>query len=81
MRKLKQISGDSIKILGTQGDDIRTLGGISQGGVIIIDGTDDYNELKNKPMIENHILQGNKTFEDLGLSCISNLELALLFRK
>lgn len=30
-------------------------------------GTDDYNKLKNKPQIETVELEGNKTFEELGL--------------
>lgn len=30
-------------------------------------GTDNYNELRNKPSINNTILQGNKTANDLGL--------------
>lgn len=38
-------------------------------------GATDYNELTNKPSIESVILTGNKTFEDLGLENISNIEL------
>ena len=80
MRTLRQVEGDSIHILGTSGDQPRRLGGISQGGVIIVQGTYDYNELRNKPEIESHVLMGDKTFEDLGLAPITILELALMFR-
>lgn len=30
-------------------------------------GTTDYNQLSNKPSIKNTVLQGNKSFEQLGL--------------
>ena len=35
----------------------------------------DYEELINKPKIESHVLVGDKTFDDLGLSSISHEEL------
>lgn len=35
----------------------------------------DYGALTNKPKIEGVILQGNKTFEDLSLNSLSNLEI------
>ena len=35
----------------------------------------DYEELINKPKIESHVLTGDKTFDDLGLSSISHEEL------
>lgn len=35
----------------------------------------DYNKLDNKPQIESVTLQGNKTFEDLGMSALSNQEI------
>ena len=39
-----------------------------QGPVVIIErGTDDYDELKNKPSINGVELQGNKSLEDLGM--------------
>ena len=39
-----------------------------QGPVVIVEkGTDDYNELKNKPSINGVELQGNKSFEDFGM--------------
>lgn len=35
----------------------------------------DYDRLKNKPQINRVVLQGNKDFEDLGMSRISNIEI------
>ncbi len=35
----------------------------------------DYNALTDKPQIEGVTLRGNKTFEDLSLSGLSNLEI------
>ena len=40
---------------------------MSVGTVVIRDGTNDYNELENKPSIEDRTLEGNKTFEELGM--------------
>lgn len=40
----------------------------------------DYLTLKNKPKIENVELEGNKNFEDLGLSKLSNLEIENLIK-
>ena len=43
----------------------------SEGGAVIL----DYRQLKNKPQIEGNILEGNKTFEELGLSDLTNVEI------
>lgn len=43
-------------------------------------GTDDYEKLKNKPKINEVELKGNKGFEDLGLSALSNIELENLLK-
>ena len=43
-------------------------------------GTSDYEELKNKPKINEVELKGNKEFEDLGLSALSNIELENLLK-
>lgn len=45
---------------------------------IRINNTSDYELLNNKPQIESVELQGNKTFNDLGLSNISNMRLEQL---
>lgn len=38
-------------------------------------GTKDYERLINKPSIENVTLIGNKTFDELGMSSLSNMEI------
>lgn len=38
-------------------------------------GTKDYNELYNKPKIEGVTLEGNKTFEELTLIGLTNIEI------
>lgn len=42
---------------------------------IQVNNTSDYNLLSNKPQIESVELLGNKTFNDLGLSNITNLQI------
>ena len=55
---------------GTLSDSEGTLeGGLTPPMVV------DYGALTNKPKIEGVTLQGNKTFEDLSLSSLSNLEI------
>lgn len=44
-----------------------------------VDGTKDYEKLKNKPSIESVTLLGNKTFEDLGMVRCTNSEIEALF--
>lgn len=45
-------------------DDVLSLSLEGDGG----GGTDNYNDLKNKPSINNVVLVGNKTLQDLGIS-------------
>ena len=40
-----------------------------------VNNVSDYNRLNNKPLINSVTLQGDKSFEELGLEGISNLEL------
>lgn len=56
------LTGD---VLGQIGAEVSMTGGV--GGSINFDGsgTDNYNELDNKPSINGVVLQGNKTTEDL----------------
>lgn len=42
-----------------------------QGG----SGSNNYEKLKNKPSINKVVLSGDKSFEDLGISPLSNLEI------
>ncbi len=44
-------------------------------------GTDDYEELKNRPSINDVVLSGDKTFIDLGLSPLSNMEIMGIINK
>lgn len=41
--------------------------------------TDDYNNLYNKPSINEVELKGNKTFEELGDHLLTNLEIKEIF--
>ena len=41
----------------------------------------NYNELSNKPSIEQVELVGNKNFSDLGLETMSNLEILTMFNE
>lgn len=43
--------------------------------IVFGDGTKNYNKLQNKPSIENVELIGNKDFEDLGLTALTNMEI------
>jgi hypothetical protein len=42
---------------------------------INVNNVSDYNLLTNKPQINSVTLQGDKSFSDLGLESISNIEL------
>lgn len=69
------IGGISGELSGT-GSLSGSLSGLGQvGGALTIprtvNGTTDYERLKNKPSIESVVLSGNKDFPDLGLSEIS----------
>lgn len=70
------------------GNTIELVGEISTGsinGVIdnagtgYISGTDDYDTLNNKPSINDVILMGNKSFEDLGINEVTDSELDIVF--
>lgn len=43
--------------------------------------TGDYNDLENKPSINEVELVGNKTFEDLGDSPLKNLDIQAIFNR
>lgn len=45
-----------------------------------VSGTADYNKLKNKPCINSVELTGNKSFEDLGATALTNEELEALLK-
>lgn len=39
----------------------------------------DYNKLINQPSVNNEVLEGNKTFEDLGDHTMTNIEIKAIF--
>lgn len=57
------------------GTNIKTINGSSvlgSGNLTIDTGTNNYNNLSNKPSINGVILEGNKTSEDLGIDILAN---------
>lgn len=51
----------------------------SSFGDVQVIPTGDYNALANKPSINEVVLKGNKTFEDLGDITLSNIEIKQIF--
>lgn len=45
------------------------------------EGTKDYEKLINKPQINDVTLIGNKSFEELGVNTMTNLEIKNIFNK
>ena len=43
-------------------------------------GTTDYNALNNKPQINSVELKGNKSFADLGMAAMSNIEILSILK-
>ena len=72
---LKRVHGDSVHVQSISGDNLHRAKLAESGGGIFIA---DYELLRNKPSIESVTLIGNKTFAELGMIHITNLELALL---
>lgn len=70
--KLSQLSGlPTDSVIGWTGEEIPE--GYEE--IEIESGTSDYELLQNKPQIEGIELLGNKTFEELQLQALTNLEL------
>lgn len=44
-------------------------------------GTNDYEKLTNKPSINEVVLSGDKTFEDLGLTPLTNIEIMQIINR
>ena len=58
----------------------RTEGNLSADfGNVIQVHTDNYNDLLNKPSINEVELKGNKTFEELGDHLLTNIEIKRIF--
>lgn len=60
-------------INGTIGSQGRVGGSLNRATVEY--RTTDYNDLDNRPSIEGVVLEGDKTFEELNLQCLTNQEL------
>lgn len=72
MRVNLKVSEDSRKQIGlaVDTDDSATL---IQQEAYMVGG--DYNKLKNKPTIEDGLVEGTKTFLQYGLTPLSNMEI------
>lgn len=44
-------------------------------------GANDYEQLKNKPQINEVELEGNKSFEELGMTPLTNMEILEIINK
>ena len=51
------------------------IGNLEYDVKIVNTGTLNYEELNNKPKINDVELKGNKTFDNLGINTITNIEL------
>lgn len=68
MKHIRRIQGDdSIHLVSVNGDELRTLRSIGNGGG---GGTKDYNALQNLPSIGGVTVEGSKTLTDYGLPTI-----------
>lgn len=56
-------------------------GSMKVGGTGSSSGTSDYNKLKNKPSIEHVELIGDKSFAELGLENMDNMEILSIFNE
>lgn len=66
--------GEQLKAKFSEGDQLTaTFGSVQRVS------TSDYNELFNKPSINEVELKGNKTFEDLGDKTLTNIEIKAIF--
>lgn len=44
-------------------------------------GSNDYNELVNKPQINSRVLAGNLSSSDIGFQTISNIDILEIYKK
>lgn len=74
-----KIIGDKINVSPKlSGNEIRASANLTNETRTI--STLDYELLNHKPQIENVELMGNKSFDDLGLTNISNMEIEFIIR-
>lgn len=64
-----------MSVIDIQMVDIDQVIDLEMNEVINNGGTKNYNELNNKPSIEGVELVGNKTYEELNLSSLTNTEI------
>lgn len=64
-----------MSVIDIQMVDIDQVIDLEMNEVINNGGTRNYNDLNNKPMIEGVELVGNKTYEELNLSSLTNTEI------
>lgn len=64
-----------MSVIDMQMVDIDQVIDLEMNEVINNGGTRNYNNLNNKPMIEGVELVGNKTYEELNLSSLTNTEI------
>lgn len=64
-----------MSVIEMQMVDIDQVIDLEMNEVINNGGTRNYNDLNNKPMIEGVELVGNKTYEELNLSSLTNTEI------
>jgi len=64
-----------MSVIDMQIVDIDQLIDMDMNEVINNGSTKNYNDLNNKPMIEGVELVGNKTYEELNLSSLTNTEI------
>ena len=62
--------------VGVPAPSLRVAAGLVRTVVV-----DDYEQLANHPSIEGNELVGDKTFEELGLEELGNMEIAEIFRR
>lgn len=67
--EMESIEGDTILDMADAGGDEYQMSPQEQAVV------GNYNDLYNKPKIEGVVLEGDKTFEDLTLKSLSNMEI------
>lgn len=71
----------SVNVMGTDSaENPYELSAVSSGGGSS-GGTTDYNDLNNRPQIEGRTLTGNKTFNDLGLIDMTELEVTDMIKR
>lgn len=82
MNKIVVIDGQAELLQTIDGDAqlFNNLDGEAGSFYEVSAGTRNYEDLYNKPSIESVELVGDKTFEELGMMAISNIELANLIK-